>query len=137
MRSCSRRRRRIYIYIVTGSLRLGWIRVRLITHQDPYYFTHAGHEFLLTRIVKGSNDTAGRGREASVYERINLLTGFTENRHRRYHRHWSNCHCRGVSLSRNLPRSSHESASAELRQFNYFHVHPPLRGVRSRVSRLA
>lgn len=49
--------------------------------QDPY-FTRAGHEFSLTRIGKGSNDTAGRGREALVYGRINLLTGFTNRRRR-------------------------------------------------------
>lgn len=38
-------------------------------------------ESLLTRIVKGSNDTAGRGREASLNNRgINLLTGLANDR---------------------------------------------------------
>lgn len=55
--------------VVVGYDSVGYVFVLL---QDPC-FTRAGHESSLTRIVNGSNDTAGRGREVLVYGRINLL----------------------------------------------------------------
>jgi len=68
---------RSYDVAVLGCDSVGYVSVLL---QDSC-FTRAGHESSLTRIAKRNNDTAGRGREASVYGRINLLTGFTNRRH--------------------------------------------------------
>jgi len=65
------------VAVLAGCDSVGYVSVLL---QDSC-FTRAGHESSLTRIAKGNNDTAGRGREASVYGRINLLTGFTNRRH--------------------------------------------------------
>lgn len=104
-------------------------------------FTRADRKSSLTRIVKGSNDTAGRGREASVYGRINLLTGFTTHTNCRHRR----CHCpvdESASLKclfrNHSSRGSHEPASRpplRIRQLIIFvFTCGPGRGARSCVS---